>query len=107
LYLKDLGHALPEPFIAILLFKGLSSSFDSFNSRKYEEIANKLKLNKTSGKRAEGEPLINIPKLIADIISKESRFSTNEDFVANKASKNNKKPICKHCKRLGHIIDKC
>ena len=107
LYLKDLGHALPEPFIAILLFKGLSSSFDSFSSRKYEEIANELKLNKTSGKRAEGEPLINIPKLIADIISEESRFSTNEDFVANKASKNNKKPICKHCKRPGHIIDKC
>ena len=105
LYLKDLGHALPEPFIAILLFKGLSSSFDSFSSRKYEEIANELKFNKTSDKRAEGAPLINIPKLIADIISEESRFSTNEDFVANKASKN--KPICKNCKKEGHIIDRC
>ena len=105
LYLKDLGHALPEPFIAILLFKGLSSSFDSFSSRKYEEIANELKFNKTD-KRAEGALLINIPKLIADIISEESRFLTNEDFVANKASKN-KKLICKHYKKIGHIIDKC
>jgi len=108
--LKDLGYTLLKPFIAILLFKELSSSFDSFSSRKYEEIANKLKFNKTSDKRAEGAPLINIPKLIADIISEESRFSTNEDFVANKASKNknkNKKPICKHCKKIGHIIDKC
>jgi hypothetical protein len=106
LYLKDLGHALPEPFIAILLFKGLSSSFDSFSSRKYEEIANELKFNKTD-KRAEGALLINIPKLIADIISEESRFSTNEDFVANKAFKNINKPICKNCKKEGHIIDKC
>jgi predicted metalloprotease with PDZ domain len=32
LYLKKLGHALPEPFIVILLFKGLSNSFDLFNS---------------------------------------------------------------------------
>jgi len=104
--LKDLGYALLEPFIAILLFKGLSSSFDSFSFYKYEEIANKLKFNKTSNKRAEGAPLINIPKLIADIISEESRFLTNEDFVANKASKN-KKLICKHYKKIGHIIDKC
>jgi hypothetical protein len=109
LYLKDLGHALPEPFIAILLFKGLSSSFESFSSRKYEEIANKLKFNKTSNKRAEGAPLINIPKLIADIISEESRFSTNEDFIVNKAfiNKSKNKPLCKHCKKKGHIINKC
>jgi hypothetical protein len=45
IYLKDLGHALPELFIAILLFKSLSSSFDSFSSRKYKEIANELKRN--------------------------------------------------------------
>jgi len=35
---------------------------------------------------------------------------TNKDFVANNASKNknkNKKPICKHCKKIGYIIDKC
>ena len=105
MYLKDLRHALLKPFIAVLLFKGLSSSFDSFSSRKYEEIANKLKFNKTSDKRAEGAPLINIPKLIADIISKESRFSTNKDFIANKASKN--KLICKNCKKEGYIINKC
>ena len=43
LYLEGLGHALPKPFIVILLFKGLSSSFDSFSSRKYEEIAKNIK----------------------------------------------------------------
>jgi hypothetical protein len=53
---------------------------------------------------------VDIPKLIADIISEKSRFSTNEDFVANKAFKNknkNKKPICKYCKKISYIIDKC
>jgi hypothetical protein len=103
--LKDLGHALPESFIAILLFKSLSSSFDSFRSCKYEEIANELKLNKTSGKKAEREPLIDISRLISDIISEESRISTNKDSIANRASNN--KPICRHCKKEGHIIDKC
>jgi hypothetical protein len=107
LYLKDLGHSLPEPFIAILLFKGLFSSFNLFSSRKYKEIANKLRFNKTSDKRAEGAPFINILKLIADIISEESRFSTNKDFIANKASKNKNKLICKNCKKEGYIIDKC
>jgi hypothetical protein len=58
IYLKDLGHDLPEPFIAILLFKGLSSSFDSFSSRKYKEIANELKLNKTSGNSSLGFRLL-------------------------------------------------
>jgi gag-polypeptide of LTR copia-type len=105
IYLKDLGHALPEPFIAILLFKGLSSSFDSFSSRKYEEIANELKRNKTSSKRAEGEPLLDISRFISDIISEESRISTNEDSIAYRASNN--KPICRHCNKEGHIIDKC
>jgi transposase InsO family protein len=102
-YLKDLGHPLPEPFIAILLFKGLSSSFDSFSSCKYEEITNELKNNKTQ-KDHKG-PLINISKLISDIISEESRISTNEDSQANKASPNN--PFCTYCKRKTHIRDKC
>ena len=86
--MKDLGYALPEPFIVILLFKGLFSSFELFISCKYEEIANKLKFNKASNKRAEGALLVNILKLIADIISKESRFSAKEDSLANKAFKN-------------------
>jgi hypothetical protein len=104
IYLKDLGHALPEPFIAILLFKGLSSSFDLFSSCKYKEITNELKHNKTSSKRAEGEPLIDISRLISDIISEESRISTNKDSITNRASNN--KPICRYCNKEGHIIDK-
>jgi hypothetical protein len=89
----------------ILLFKGLSSSFDLFSSRKYEEIANELKRNKTSGKKAEREPLIDISRLISDIINEESRISTNKDSIANRASNN--KPICRYCKKEGYIIDKC
>jgi hypothetical protein len=102
LYLKDLGYLLLEPFIAIFLFKGLSSSFDSFSSRKYKEIANELKNNKTQ-KDYKG-PLINISKLISDIISKESRISTNKDSQANKTSPNN--PFCIYCKRIIYIKDK-
>jgi hypothetical protein len=104
IYLKDLGYALPEPFIVILLFKGLSSSFDSFSSYKYKEITNKLKHNKTSSKRAEKKPLIDISRLILDIISEESRISTNEDSIANRASNN--KPICRYYKKEGYIINK-
>jgi hypothetical protein len=102
LYLKDLGYLLLEPFIAIFLFKGLSSSFDSFSSRKYKEIANELKNNKTQ-KDYKG-PLINISKLISDIISKESRISTNKDSQANKTSPNN--PFCTYYKGKTYIKDK-
>jgi hypothetical protein len=88
----------------ILLFKSLSSSFDLFSSRKYEEIANELKHNKTSSKRTEGEPLIDISRLISDIISEKSRISTNENSIANRASNN--KLICRYCNKEGYIIDK-
>jgi gag-polypeptide of LTR copia-type len=104
IYLKDLGHALPEPFIAILLFKGLSSSFDSFSSCKYKEITNELKRNKTSSKKTKRKPLIDISRLISDIISEKSRISTNKDSIANRASNN--KPICRHYNKESHIIDK-
>jgi hypothetical protein len=80
LYLKELGHALPEFFITILLFKRLSNSFDSFSSRKYKEIVNELKNNSNKkGKGTEDTLLINISKLVSDIISEESRISNNED----------------------------
>jgi hypothetical protein len=81
---------LLEFFIAIFLFKGLSSSLDFFSSCKYKEITNELKNNKTQ-KDYKG-PLINISKLISDIISEESRISINKDSQVNKTSSNN--PFC-------------
>jgi hypothetical protein len=95
---------LPEPFIAILLFKGLSSFFDLFSSYKYKEITNKLKHNKTSSKKIKREPLIDISRLILDIISEKSRISTNKYSIANRASNN--KPICRYYKKEGYIINK-
>jgi hypothetical protein len=38
---------------------------------------------------------------------KESQFSTNKNFIANKASKNKNNPFCKHYKKQSHIINKC
>ncbi|TVY22171.1 Retrovirus-related Pol polyprotein from transposon TNT 1-94 [Lachnellula hyalina] len=91
IYLKELGYELPKPFIAILLFKGLSSSFNAFSSRKYKEVTSNIKN-------------IDITKLISDIISEEARLGS--DSSANKAT-SNKMPICKHCNKKGHIEAKC
>jgi hypothetical protein len=97
-------HTLPESFIAILLFKGLSSSFDLFSSCKCKETTNKLKRNKTSSKKVEEEPLIDISRLILDIINEESRISTNKDSITNRTSNN--KLICRYCEKENYIIDK-
>jgi hypothetical protein len=94
IYLKELNYELPKPFLAWLLFKGLPSSFDSFISRKYEELAKDIKN-------------IDISKLISDLISEEARMKSNVDLEANKATKINKTPICKHWKKKGHLESKC
>jgi hypothetical protein len=86
----------------ILLFEGLSSSFGSFSSCKYKEKANKLKNNKTQ--KNHKRLFINISKFILDIISEESRISTNKDSQANKVSPNN--PFCAYCKGIIYIRDK-
>ncbi|TVY12516.1 Retrovirus-related Pol polyprotein from transposon TNT 1-94, partial [Lachnellula arida] len=91
IYLKELGYELPKPFIAILLFKGLSSSFDAFSSRKYEEVTKNIKD-------------IDITKLISDIISEEARLKSDTSS-ANRTTSN--KPYCRHCRREGHIDTKC
>ncbi|CZT08621.1 uncharacterized protein RCO7_11723 [Rhynchosporium graminicola] len=57
-----------------LIFKGLLSSFDSFASKKYEEISNNLSS-------------IDIEGLIRDLISEEARMNTSTDLQANKAFK--------------------
>jgi gag-polypeptide of LTR copia-type len=93
LYLKELGYELPNPFLASLIFKGLPSSFDSFASRKYEELAKDISN-------------INISKLISELISEEARMNTKVDSEANRASKN-PKSLCKHCNKGGHIESKC
>jgi hypothetical protein len=95
IYLKELGYELPKPYIIWLLFKGLPSSFDSFASRKFEEIAKDL-------------TKINISKLVSELISEEARLSSSIDLEANKATKNNKKlPYCTHCNKKGHLDNKC
>ncbi|TVY41214.1 hypothetical protein LCER1_G009011 [Lachnellula cervina] len=93
IYLKELGYELPKPFIAILLFKGLSSSFDAFSSRKYKEVTKNIKN-------------IDITKLISDIISEEARLKSNTISSANKTT-SNKIPLYRHCGKRGHIEPKC
>ncbi|TVY38198.1 Copia protein [Lachnellula cervina] len=93
IYLKELGYKLPKPFIAILLFKGLSSSFDAFSSRKYEEVTKNIKN-------------IDITKLISDIISEEARLKSDTISSANKTT-SNKNPLCRHYGKRGHIEPKC
>ena len=61
IYLSELKNAIPKPFLAWIIFKGLSSQFDSFISRKYEELAKDL-------------DNIDISKLVADLISEEARL---------------------------------
>ena len=56
LYLKELGYEIPKPFLACMLFKGLPSSFDSFASRKYKELAKDISN-------------IDINKLISNLVS--------------------------------------
>jgi hypothetical protein len=60
------------PVIASLILKGLPSSFDSFSSRKYEEISNDL-------------DEIDINDLIKDLIAEEARMGANADLYANRA----------------------
>jgi hypothetical protein len=84
---------VPKPFLAWLLFKGLPSAFDSFSSRKYEELAKDIKA-------------INISKLISDLISEESRMKASIDLKANKAG-SNKDSYYKHCKRKSHVESNC
>ncbi|TVY51036.1 hypothetical protein LCER1_G008631 [Lachnellula cervina] len=93
IYLKELDYKLLKPFIAILLFKGLSSSFNAFSSRKYKEVTKNIKN-------------IDITKLISDIISKEARLKSNTISLANKTT-SNKNPLYKHYSKRDYIEPKC
>jgi hypothetical protein len=100
IYLTEMKNEVPKPILAWLIIKGLSSSFDPFISRKYEDLGRDLK----SGN-------MDISKLISDLIAEEARLKSNIDYEANKVSNSyknkNKKPFCKNCKRSGHLEDKC
>ena len=89
-YLKELKYEVPKPFLVQLLFKGLPSSFNSFSSRKYEEIAKDLSN-------------IDLSKLISDLISEESRINASSGLEANKVRSNNNNSFCIHYKRKGYI----
>ena len=91
IYLSELKNAIPKPFLAWIIFKGLPSQFDSFISRKYEELAKDL-------------DNIDISKLVADLISEEARL--NSSLEANKTSIN-KGSFYRHYKKKGHIESRC
>ena len=94
IYLDQLEYKVPAPFLAWLLFKGLPSSFDSFNSCKYEELAADLSK-------------IDISKLITDLISEEARMNASQSLEANRAARANKDSFCSHCKKKGHLESRC
>jgi hypothetical protein len=101
IYLKELHYELLKPYIVLLLFKGLLSSFESFISRKYKEITKNL------GK-------VDISKLISELIAEEARINSSLNSLeaqrANKTTKffkKNKVPYCKFCKTKGHLESKC
>jgi len=101
IYLKELSTELPKPILAWILFKGLPNTFDSFISRKYEELAKTL----------ESKAYIDLNKLIADIISEEARIKAcdlelNKTTTKFKSSQANIK-YCKHCNRKGHLENQC
>ena len=62
IYLSELKNAIPTPFLAWIIFKGLPNQLDSFISRKYKELAEDL-------------DNIDISKLVADLISEEAKVA--------------------------------
>jgi hypothetical protein len=67
---------MPKAITVWLILKGLPSSYNNYASYKYEELTEDL-------------AVINISKLITDLILKEGRFNSNINVEANKAFKNN------------------
>jgi hypothetical protein len=101
LYLSELGYEIPKPYIALILFKGLPSSYDNFCSRKYKNINQNIKD-------------ININKLISDIISESIWLGSNADRdSANKTFNNQAKNkyyiYCKNKNKssLGYLENNC
>ncbi|CAM6005883.1 unnamed protein product, partial [Sphagnum balticum] len=104
IYLKELRQEIPKALIIWILLRGLPSSFESFSSRKFEELSKTLKdPNKAN--------TLNVNELISDIISEEARIKAS-DLEANKISskyktkqRNNKH--CTYCNKEGHLENQC
>jgi len=76
IYLIKLNQTISKFIIAWLILKGLLNQYDSYISRKYEELIKDLNE-------------INVFKLINDLILKEGRFNFNISLKVNKTSFNN------------------
>ena len=94
IYLDQLEYKVPILFLAWLLFKGLPSSFNSFNSCKYKELAADLSK-------------INISKLITNLILEEARMNTSQSLEANWAARTNKDSFYSHYKKKGYLESRC
>ena len=100
--LKELGQSPSKASMAWNLLKGLPSTYDAFISRKYEDISEAISDNDD----------IDLNKLVAELISEESRIQSfvNEDkaYVTKSKSKSkNKTKHCKFCSKQGHLETEC
>jgi len=95
LYLRSLKENVSNTFILITIFNSLPSSFNSFISRKYEEIGKDLNN-------------IDLDELVSDLIGEESRMNQRSDskLEANKAFIR-PSSLYTHCNKKGYIKDKC
>jgi hypothetical protein len=75
LYLFKLGYEIPKPYIILILFKGLFSSYNSFYFKKYKNISRNIKN-------------ININKFILDIINESIKLGFNISGLVNKLNNN-------------------
>jgi len=104
IYLKELKQEIPKALIIWILLKGLPSSFESFSSRKFEELSKTLKDPNLSSN-------LNIDEFISDIISEESRIKAS-DLEANRISskyktKQKNSKYCTYCNKEGHLENQC
>jgi hypothetical protein len=67
---------MPKAITTWLILKGLPSSYNNYTLYKYKELTEDL-------------AVINISKLIINLILEEERFNSNINLKANKAFKNN------------------
>ncbi len=82
------------------MLRGLPSSFESFSSRKFEDLSKVLKDPNLTSR-------LDINELILDIISEESRIKAS-DLEANKISskyktKHKNSKYCTYCNKQGHL----
>jgi hypothetical protein len=96
IYLRELKCEVPKPLLVWLLLKGLPSSFDSFASRKYEELSKKIdNYNTTTSNEKTSNSYnnynnIDILNRISELVSEEGRIhNTSNALELNKATIDN------------------